>query len=51
MRHLSLKVIPYAEEIIRDNQRGFRSKGSTGNHIFCIHQMLEKTWQYSEKVH
>jgi hypothetical protein len=40
--HISVKVIPYEEEIIGDNQCGFRRNGSTGDYIFCIRQMLEK---------
>jgi hypothetical protein len=24
---------------------------STTDHIFCIHQMLEKKWEYNEAVH
>lgn len=46
MHHLSVKVMPYAEEIIRDNQCEFRRNGSTSNQIFCVSQMLEKQWKY-----
>jgi len=35
-------LIPYAEEIIWDHQRGFRRKGSTTDILFCIRQILEK---------
>ena len=24
---------------------------STTDHVFCIHQILEKKWEYSEAVH
>ena len=30
---------------------GFRHNRSTIDHIFCIHQMLEKKWEYNEEVH
>jgi len=36
------RLIPYAKEIIRDHQCGFRHNRSTIDHIFCIRQMLEK---------
>src|SRR5215468_9471518 len=45
------RLIPYAEEIIGDHQRGFRRNRSTTDHIFCILQILEKKWEYSESVH
>jgi len=43
--------IPYAKEIIRDHQCGFRRNRSTFDHIFCIHQILVKKWEYNEEVH
>ena len=45
------RLIPYAEEIIGDHQCRFRRNRSTTDHIFCIHQILEKNWQYNESVH
>jgi hypothetical protein len=36
------RLTPYAEEIIGDNQCGFRHNRSTTDHIFCVHQILEK---------
>jgi len=45
------RLTPYAEEIIGDHQRGFLCNRSTTDHIFCIHQILEKKWQYNEAVH
>ena len=45
------RLIPYAKEIIGDYQCGFRRNRSTTDHIFCIRQVLEKTWQYDEEVH
>ena len=45
------RLIPYAKEIIRDHQCGFRRNRSTIDHIFCIRQMLEKKWEYNEEVH
>jgi hypothetical protein len=48
---LQSRLTPYAEEIFRDQQCGFRHNRSTTNHIFCIRQMLEKKWEYNEAVH
>jgi len=45
------RLTPYAEEIIGDHQCGFRSSSSTTDHVFCIRQILEKKWEYSESVH
>jgi len=36
------RLIPYAKEIIRYNQCGFRCNRLTIDHIFCIRQILEK---------
>jgi hypothetical protein len=45
------RLTPYAEEIIGEHQCGLRCNRSTTNHIFCIHQILEKEWEYNEAVH
>jgi len=45
------KLIPYAKEIIGDQQCGFRRNRSTINQIMCIRQILEKKWEYNEEVH
>ena len=45
------RLTPYAKEIIGDHQCGFRRNRSTIDHIFCIHQILEKKWEYNEEVH
>ena len=45
------RLILYAKEIIGDHQCGFRRNRSTIDHIFCIRQILEKKWEYSEPVH
>ena len=29
----------------------FDANRSTTEHIFCIHQILEKKWEYNETVH
>jgi hypothetical protein len=42
---------PYIDEIIVDHQCGFRRNRSTTDQIFCIHQKLEKKWEYNETVH
>jgi hypothetical protein len=44
------KLTPYAEEIIGDHQCGFQRNRSTTDHIFCIRQMLKKSWKYNEAV-
>ena len=48
---LLLRSSPYAEEIIGDHQCGFRRKRSTTDYIFCIHQILEKKWEYNKAMH
>ena len=45
------RLIPYAEEVTGDHQCGFQRNRSTTDHIFCIHQILEKKWEYNEAVH
>jgi hypothetical protein len=39
-------LTPCAEEIIGDHQCGLAT-----DCIFCIHQILEKMWEYNEAVH
>jgi len=39
------RLTPYAEEIIRNHQCGFRRSSSTTNHTICIPQILEKKWE------
>jgi hypothetical protein len=36
------KLSPHTEEIIGDRQCGYRRNKSTTDHIFCIHQILQK---------
>ena len=45
------KVTPYAKEIIRDHQCGFRRNRSTTDRIFCIRQRLAKKWEYNKAMH
>jgi len=45
------RLTPYAEETIGDHQCGFRCSRSTTDHVFCIHLILEKKWEYNEAVH
>jgi hypothetical protein len=45
------RLSPYIDEIIGDHQCGFRRNRSTTVQIFCIRQILEKKWEYSETVH
>jgi hypothetical protein len=39
---LHFRPIPYADEIVVDNQCGFRPNRSTSDQILYIHQILEK---------
>ena len=45
------RLTPYAEEIIGDHQCVFQCNGSATDHIFCIHEILEKKWEYTEAMH
>jgi hypothetical protein len=45
------RLTPYAEEIIGDYQCGFPLHRSTGDHIFCIRQILENKGKYNEAMH
>jgi hypothetical protein len=42
---------PYINENIGDHQCGFRLNKSTADEIFCIHEIMEKNWEYNETVH
>jgi hypothetical protein len=44
-------LIPYADEIIRDHQCGFRCNRSLTDQIFCIHQILKIELEYKGTVH
>jgi len=44
------RLTPNAEEINGDHQCGFGCNRSTADHIFCIHQILQKKWEYNEVV-
>ena len=48
--NLLSRLPPYAEELTGDHQGGFRRNRSTTDHTFCIRQILEKKWEYSEAV-
>jgi hypothetical protein len=39
------------KKCIGSYQRGFEHNRSTTDHIFCIHQILEKKLEYNETVH
>jgi hypothetical protein len=45
------RLIPYADEIIRDHQCRFRRNSLTTAHIFYIRQILQKNWEYNGTVH
>jgi len=44
-------LVCYEPAVVMDNQCGFRRNRSNIDHIFCIRQMLEKKWEYSEAMH
>jgi hypothetical protein len=48
---LMSRLTPYAEEMIKNHQSGFRRNKSITDHIFCIRHILEKKWEYNEAVH
>ena len=48
---LPLRSIPYAEDITGDHLCGIRRNRSITDHIFCIQQILNKTWEYNEAMH
>jgi len=43
-------LTPYAKEIFGDDQCGFRGKRSAADHVFCIHQMLEKKFMLKQGI-
>jgi len=47
------RLTPYTEEIVGDQQCGFRRNRSATDHTFCMHQILylRKKWEYIEAVH
>ena len=44
-------LTPYAEEIIRGSSMWILTQQVNYDHLFCIHQMLEKKWEYNKAVH
>jgi hypothetical protein len=48
---LPSRLTPYADEIIRDHQGGFRRNRSTSDPIFYIRQTLEKELEYIGIAH
>jgi sorting nexin-29 len=48
---LLARLTPYADEIIGDDQCGFRCNRSMTIQIFYIRQILEKKWKYNGTVH
>jgi len=51
IQNLAVKVKSKFGGHSEDHQCGFRRNRSTTDHIFCIRQILEKKWEYSEAVH
>jgi hypothetical protein len=48
---LSSRISPYTGEVIGGHQCELQRNRSTTVQIFCIHQILEKKWEYYETVH
>jgi hypothetical protein len=46
----SSRLSPYVDEIIGNQQCGFRRSRSTTDQIFCIRQTLEIKWEYNDTV-
>jgi hypothetical protein len=44
-------ISPHIDEISCDHQHGFWHNRSTTDQIFYFCQILEKKWEYSERVH
>jgi sorting nexin-29 len=44
---LLARLTPYVNEIMRDHHRGFHHNRSATDHVFYIHQILEKKWEYN----
>jgi hypothetical protein len=45
------RLVPYIDEIIGYHRCGFRRNRSTTDQIFCIRQILEKKYEFNERVH
>ena len=53
MQHPAVKVNSTCrdvEEITGDHQCEFQHNRSSTDHIYCIHQILERKWEYTEAV-
>jgi hypothetical protein len=50
-KYLFVKLVLYAEEIIREYQEGFQRGRSTVDHIFTIREILGKFWEQNTEVH
>ena len=48
---ISIRLSPYAENIIGNYQAGFRANRSTIDQIFTLRQILEKTQEYNIDTH
>jgi hypothetical protein len=45
------RLTPYAEEIVGDQQCGFRGIRKTTDHILCIRQIFKTKWESNETVY
>jgi hypothetical protein len=45
------KLIPYADEIIENNQCGFGRKRSATDQMFYVYQILKNKWNYNGIIH
>ena len=48
---LCVKLVPYAEEIIGQNQGGFQRGRSTSDQTFTLRQIFEKCWEQNIDVY
>ena len=51
MKIIQTRVEKKVELHLRDNQNGFRSKRGTGDSIFGVHQVIEKTREYNKHLY
>jgi hypothetical protein len=45
------RLTPHLDEIIVDHQSRFQHNTSPTDQVFCIHERLEKEWEYNGTVH
>jgi len=50
IQNSAVKVNPICRRNYGDHQCGFRGNRSTTDHMFCVGEILEKKWEYSEAL-